>query len=46
MKGVVGAEELAQATAGVEGLFSSIWGELHSVIGGCLVDFTVFWAGG
>lgn len=45
MEGVVGAEELAQATASVEGLFSAIWGELYSVIGSCLVDFTVFWEG-
>ena len=45
MEGVVGTEELAQAAAGVAGLFSAIWGELDSVIGSCLVDFTVFWEG-
>ncbi len=42
VEGVGGAEEGAQFVPCGEGLCPSFRGEFDSVVGGCLVDFTVF----
>lgn len=46
MKGVVWAEQLAQAAAGLVGLGPAILRELNAVIGDCLVYLAVLWTEG
>lgn len=43
MKGVVWAEQLAQAATGLVGLGPAILRELNAVIGDCLVYLAVLW---
>jgi hypothetical protein len=43
VKGVVGAEEGAQAMACLTGLRPAFCGEFYAVVGDGLVDVSVFW---
>lgn len=45
MNGVVGAEQVAQASASIVGLLPAILGQRDAVVGNGLVDLAVLWWG-